>query len=288
MTSRSRCRAFVAAGSVSLLALLASSASAAAVGAASGSFESPNWRVPIVDAFAFRDEATFGEERVIRVAVSNYDFNDDFLVTIWDRRHMIDEFFIDEETRVVYFEFGLDGKYEGYSYYFQSGDGCGYCGGGAVASTVKLVGGRLKGSLKYADQEEGRSFDITLDAAVATDDYGKPIAAGGGEPGRAYLAYDAALASYDLAKIRPHLSADQLANAAKAEKADDVDGFLRYLTDNRPKKMSITRGFLQKEAALLLVTGESEILGKMHGEAHLKLEGGVWKVDDETLQMGAE
>jgi hypothetical protein len=42
------------------------------------------------------------------------------------------------------------------------------------------------------------------------------------------------------------------------------------------------------DRAVVLVTGESRVLGKMHGEVQMDREGGAWRVEDETLQLGAE
>jgi hypothetical protein len=40
----------------------------------------------------------------------------------------------DSETALVYLEFKPDGGYLGLSYYFASGNGCGYCAGGATST----------------------------------------------------------------------------------------------------------------------------------------------------------
>ena len=71
---------------------------------------------------------------------------------MWDRRHVIDDYFRDEETLVAYFHFGKDGKYKGMSYYFASGDGCGFCYDGTVQSTVKIEKGRIDGARRKAQR----------------------------------------------------------------------------------------------------------------------------------------
>ena len=116
------------------LALLLLAFPVAAENAASGHFESKNWNVPLEDAYAFRDDSFSGEGRAILVAISNFEIGEDFLDRYVDRRYMLDKYFADAETRVAYLEFAADGRYLGYSYFFESGDGCGWCGGPCVRS----------------------------------------------------------------------------------------------------------------------------------------------------------
>lgn len=273
----------IARGTFGMLCILAAVQAWAGESPATGQFESKGWKVPISDAYAFHHEASLGEGKAILVAVSNGKFGKEYLDSSWDRQYLLDTYFADDETRVVYLEFGLDGSYSGYSYYFGSGDGCGFCGGGDVTSTVKLAGGRLAG--KVATKGDV-SFDIALDVAIATDDYGKDQGQGGGEPGKAYLAYHAALLAGDVAALKAQLTAARVERWQKAEQDGKGDAFLAYLGENRPQTVKVERAFVSGDRALVVVTGESETYGAMHGEAQLRLEGGVWKIDDETIQIG--
>jgi len=274
----------IARGTVGVACILAATQVRAGDGSATGQFESRNWKVPIADAYAFRHEASLGEGKAIWVAVSNGVFGKEYLDACWDRQYLLDNFFADDETRVVYLEFGPTGSYSGYSYYFGSGDGCGFCGGGDVTSTVKLAAGRLAG--KVATKGEDVSFDISIDVTIATDDHGTDQGPGGGEPGKAYLAYHAALLAGDVAALKVRLTAARVERWQKAEQDGKGDAFLAYLGENRPQTARVERAFVSGDRALVLVTGESETYGAMHGEAQLRLEGGIWKVDDETIQIG--
>ena len=79
--------------------------------------------------------------------------------------------FADEDAKVVNFEFDPNGKYTGLSYYFESGDGCGFCYDSKVKSTVKVSGGRLAGTISYKDDD--RQFDVTLRRADAAEGLGR-------------------------------------------------------------------------------------------------------------------
>jgi len=271
-----------------LLAVLAAllAAPAAAENAASGQVESKSWKVPLEDAYAFRDDASFGEGRVIVVAVSNWEFGEESLDRYYDRRYVLNEFFADEETRVVYFEFSPDGKYLGYSYFFEGGDGCGWCGGGDVRSAVKAHAGRIAGKLAKQD-DDGLSFDLSFDVPIASDDYGAKQSAGGGEPGKAWLSWHAAAEAGDRKALRALAGPTIAAAWKKAEGDGRLDGYLKFLTEDRPRTGHVREAFVKGDRAVVLVAGDSPVLGKMHGEVQMVREGGSWRVDGETLQLGA-
>ncbi|HEY4230428.1 MAG TPA: hypothetical protein VGO79_09660, partial [Thermoanaerobaculia bacterium] len=157
---------------------------------ASGTFEDKRFKVPINGAYAFREKAWMDDGRAIRVAVSNDAFPPDALDEHYDRTHAINTLFAGDETRVVYFELDEKGGYHGYSYYFESGDGCGYCFDSKVKSTVRAEGGRLKGELSFAGDDV--RFRIQLDLPIPPKSWGDPLPKDGGEPGKAFLAYHAA------------------------------------------------------------------------------------------------
>lgn len=255
-------------------------------GRASGTFESPNWKLPVNDAYAFHGKGGLDEEEKILVAVTNASLNAEAIDATYDRRYVLSDAFSTEKTKIVFFEFGLDGRYEGYSFYFGSGDGCGYCGGGPVRSTVRLKNGRLQGKLHLDEKDERQKFDVELDVPVATDDHGAKQGPGGGEPGKAYEGYHRANVSGDRQEIRRHCSARMIREWDDARKEHREKGYVEFITGNRPKTVRVTEAFVKGDRAIVLVSGESPILGKMHGEASLVREGGQWKLEDETLQLG--
>ncbi len=268
-----------------MAAVVGTVAATAGAATATGTFSSAAWEVPIVDAYAFHAEASLGGDAVL-VVITNQGIGRDFFDATYDRRYLFDHLFADDETRVVYLEFAPDGAYRGYSYYFESGDGCGFCGGGA-RSTVKLAGGRLAGQVVVAAEEEGDvAFDVTLDVPIASDDHGPAQGAGGGAPGAAYLAYHDAVTRRDVAALRKMVAAGLLERWQQAEADGEGDAFLAFLADDRPQTVRVSEAFVDGPRAIVLVSGASEAFGAMHGEVHLVREGGAWKFDDEFLQMG--
>ena len=247
---------------------------------ASGTFEGKNWTFEALGAYAFPAEVGFDDEPGVRVAISNAGFSPERLDRVWDREHAIDTFFRDEETLVVYYHFAKNGAYKGMSYYFASGDGCGFCYDGAVASTVKIENGRIHGTIKQAPKPDEVGFDLAFDVPIAPTDYGTPLPAGGGEPGKAYAAYHEVLAGNAAEALRPLLDDEDAADLT--EFGDEV---LQAKREDHPtQSYRIVKGWIKDDRALLLVEGETSVM-KVETEVHFLKLGGTWRVYNEILQV---
>ncbi len=258
--------------------------SAAAADTVSGSFKSRGLGMEIKSALAFRGKSILDKSDVIVVAVTLAEIDRDALHAYYDRRRAIARRVEDNDTGVVYFEFHPDGDYQGYSFHFASGNGCGYCGGNmGIATTVKLAKGRLAGKLTGTDTN--RAFDIALDVAVLSDDHGPPLPPAGGAPGQAYLDYHAALVKRDAKALRTVLSDDVREIQARAIKGGRGAAYMDYLAKEHPtQSVRITKGWSNGKAAVILFDGESSVL-KLTGEAILVNQGGTWRVDDEITAV---
>ena len=269
---------------VAAMAACAGTALAAESYTSSGAFRSKSINMPIQTAIAFRGKSLLDKSDVIVVAVTNAKMHADAMAQYYDRRRAVDRRINDSDTPVVYFEFKPDGSYRGYSFYFASGNGCGYCGGNmGIASTTKLANGRLAGSLKGTDTD--RDFDLTLDVPIRPDDHGAPLPADGGAPGKAYLAYHDALVKRDAKALRATMSDELRETLAGATKEGKASGYLNYLAKEHPSKsVQIGKGWSNGKTAVLLIDGESSVL-KLTGEVLLLNQGGTWRVDDELTDV---
>jgi hypothetical protein len=261
-------------------------AHAAEGGRASGQFESREIHLKITDGYAFRGTPSLGgKEKIIVAVVSNQGFVQSAIDEYWDRRRALERYFKDERTGLVYFEFGLDGRYRGLSYYFVPGNGCGYCSDPAVQSTVRLANGRLTGKLILPKgKDPSRWFDVTLDVPISSDEYGNPQGPGGGEPGKAYLAYHRALLGKDEQAIKTLLSEERRARWAGAQAKGAGGRFLAFLREDHPGEVRVTEGFIKGDKALLLIEGKGAG-GPIIGEVQLSRQQGVWCFEEETIQV---
>jgi hypothetical protein len=248
---------------------------------AKGKFTSKSWEFESTGAYAYPGEVGFEDEQGILVAVSNAEFAADFLDRYWDRQDAIDRRFAGEGTFIVTFQFAEDGAYQGMSYSFGSGDGCGHCYASETVSTVKISGGRLRGKIALAPKPGETSWDLDLDVPVApAADHGTPLPDGGGEVGAAYATYDKALKERDAYTLGTMFT-EKMAAALAA----NPDGVIKEWREDHPDtSYRVVKGFLRGERALLVIDGEMEMWGKVDVETHFHKEGGAWKVVDEMKQ----
>ncbi len=248
-----------------------------------GRFASKDVSFEISGAVAFTGRSAFDRDlTVIILAITNTGLNTAEVANFVDRKRALERLVKDDETPIVYLEFTPEARWRGLSYYLGPGNGCGYCTS-EVASTVKLVNGRLTGTLKGTEKD--RPFSLTLDVPVMSDEHGAALPADGGAPGKAYLAYHAALTKNSAAALKPTLSPGNLDVYARAEKNDDLAGYMSFLAEKHSmKSVRITRGWANATKASLLVEGESGI-GKMSGEVFLVNTNGVWGVDEELVDL---
>jgi hypothetical protein len=245
---------------------------------ATGKFKSRDITLDIRSAVAFHGKSLLGEDRALIVAISNAKMSADAIADYVDRRRLIEQRIMDGDTGIVWLEFRPDGRFRGMSYYFVQGNGCGFCSG-EVASTVKLVDGKLAGGLTDAEKE--RSFELTLAVPIMSDDHGATLPPHGGEPGKAYMKYHEVLAKGDRAALRPLLSNGKQGYLDQAEKNGKLAGALREMADAHPSKsVQITSAFGTANKAVLLFAGETSS-AKVSGEVLLVRENGAWRVDDE-------
>lgn len=276
----------------SALLALALSATAPAEAPASGTFEDKSWKLDLGGAYAFWDKSRGLDEdagRRIQVAVSNAEFLPEALDEHYDRRRAISTLFADEETKVVFFEFDASGGYHGLSYYFGPGSGCGWCFSTKVKSTVKAAGGRLKGRLSYKEDDDGIRFDVALDVPIPPKEWGQPLPKDGGAPGKAFLAYAAALEKRDQKQIYALLDAAMKERFQEYQKEGRLEGWLDWRWADEHTSLStirITGGYERGDRAVVLFDGANTYIEKLHGEAILRRENGAWLFHKDMVAVG--
>lgn len=262
---------------------------AAAAQTASGRFASRTLEVPLAGAYSYWDRASGGNDLVVKVAVSNAEFRADLLDDWHDRGAAVHEFFASDSVKVVYFDFDAAGKYRGYSYYFAPGDGCGWCYDSTVRSTVRGANGRLSGNITFDGGSGAVAFDVKFDVPIPAKTWGQALPAGGGDPGRIFLAYHKALAASDANALKAVLDRHGKDVLSKHQTQGDLADYLDYRWNEMHYRMQSVRvvgGFVRGDHAVVLFDGSSKLFDALHREVILRRDGGSWLVADELVQIG--
>ncbi|HSY50176.1 MAG TPA: hypothetical protein VLC46_15280 [Thermoanaerobaculia bacterium] len=113
---------------------------------------------------------------------------------------------------------------------------------------------------------------------------GTPLSAGGGEPGKAYLAYLKVLAGGDM---KAFLGSVAAARAKEASSDPDFKKLFPMLQAMQPKGVKVTGGAINGNNATLIVTGKDDNQVS-NGTITMVKEGGAWKVEKEEWKTGGE
>lgn len=159
-------------------------------------------------------------------------------------------------------------------------------GGQGVVKLTKNSEARVEGSYKTTKPESffDKTFDFDLKFGVdllAGSLAGTKLPAGGGEPGKVYLAYVKALAKKDKKALRPLLSAGEAESLLGA----GGDFALDLRAQMGMKSAKVTGGLQKGDRVALDVEGVDPDGGKRRGQVFLVQEGGAWKYANESLRM---
>lgn len=164
-------------------------------------------------------------------------------------------------------------------------DGFSFGGQGKV-EMVKNDDRRVEG--RYRTEKPDSFFDKTyeFDFRFAVDLLGgslegTALPAGGGDPGKAYLAYVKALQKPDIKALKSLTTAD---NQGSFDLWEDKD-FLKLARSMELKEAKVTSGLQKGSIAALEVTGKNFDGDAMGGRIYLRQEGGAWKVSGKAQRM---
>ena len=146
---------------------------------------------------------------------------------------------------------------------------------------------RISGRIFHTETQEffdkTYSYDFTFSAALSDPDapFGDPLPAGGGEPGRAYLDWVAAVHTGGLdalRKIVPSEMVEQLDAVSAAEAQEQIE-FLREMT---PTDVKVVSGSIDGEIAILEIEGM--IAGeKVTGQITMNRMGEFWVPTEQSM-----
>lgn len=134
---------------------------------------------------------------------------------------------------------------------------------------------------------ETYDFDLVFDVAV-TPPPGTPLAAGGGEPGKAYRAWTAAVAKGDLPVLRALVGGDYNGWRLNSEDQGNVKEALKDLRDGTPLQARILRGRIDGDSAVLWVEGKDRDDILRRGRVSMQRVEGAWRYMEADLDSVEE
>ena len=187
-------------------------------------------------------------------------------------------------------ETSLNAKVGGVQYVDSSGTIMGQPGS-LIANCSHNSAERIACSVKVAAPVKSMdgpawTIDVSFDAAVLSRAAGAPIAADGGEPGKAFTALVEAAGGEDLARITSLLSADEASNYQREYNTpeENLAEAKSTLGFKLPKQPRITGGeMLSEDHAMLEVEGVPYEGAKMLYLVEMKRDKGRWGFEGSSM-----
>jgi hypothetical protein len=241
-------------------------------------------------AYATMDRDPFSDNKyTIRVLVSeqpiSQDIRDDHTALMdlkKEAKNHAMEIDIDEQLKVTWIGLWGLGQVSGLEYPFEP-----------VVFNDQLVEGRLFTAKPETVFDKKWQYDVKVKSSVSVDPYqsfvtastGRALAEDGGEPGKAYLDYQAAIRTAkgpgDLDRFysKPVLK-DRNANPELKELAMEME------KGSLLEELKIVGGFIAGEKATLSIEGKREGERNLRGKVNLHMEDGQWKIGAQAFRGG--
>jgi hypothetical protein len=118
--------------------------------------------------------------------------------------------------------------------------------------------------------------------------WGKPLPAGGGAPGAAYMAMHEAALAGDVDGMMKLATKERAVEMEKARKDPQFAGMIELIKAMEPAEVRVVSGQADDTRAELQIAGKESDGATMKGTAKLLMEGGAWKIEkvDTSSSMG--
>jgi len=161
--------------------------------------------------------------------------------------------------------------------------------------TLKLVHNdakRVEGTFRSndeADKKDGRFYDLKFALNLpGAPDLGAALPADGGEPGKAYRAYLAALKKGDIDALTKTMTKDRGAEIAAHRNDPDFKMMFAFIQQSAMRDPKIVKGFSKGDSATLELSGKDGDGNNATSTATMQKEGGTWRLAKESMTSHAQ
>ena len=153
-----------------------------------------------------------------------------------------------------------------------------------TANTDKRIEGSwaTKGPQEFFD----KTFEFKMNWAadvLAGAVTGTALPAGGGDPGKAYLAYVNAVNKKDHKSLKKMLPQNRAESVYASEGSDYFEDSFKWYRESELVSAKVLSGWVNGETATLKVEGKLGSGDKAGGYVQMKREGGTWKPAENSL-----
>ncbi len=279
--------------SVRCVLWLLGSVSSAAFADGSGTLFQNGKQIALTSAYAFRGPDPFEKtQQITTVVFADKPIDAAAADAANDRAEAIDEQLRKNGATRVDLNLESDGSVQNVNI---QAPGSSSSQSGSGWYTLKLVRNdatRVEGSFRSndeADKKSGHFYDLKFALAIAgPPDPGVALPAGGGEPGEAYLAYQAALQKGDIDALAKTMTHERSAELLAHRNDADFKTMFAFIQQSALHTAKIVKGSTKGDSATLEVTGKDGDGHPATSTATMQKENGAWRLAKESTSSHIE
>jgi len=271
-----------------LIALALASACANAFAGGSGTLYQEGKQIALVSAYAYRGPDPFDKSKEITTIVfADKPIDAAALNDVADRGDALGDQLRSKDATRVELNLQGDGSLQNVNIVAP-----GYSGSqsGSGWYTLKLPrndGKRIEGSFRSndeADKKSGRFYEMNfaLDLPGAPN-LGTALPADGGEPGKAYRNYLAALKKGDVDALAKTMTKDRADELIAHRNDPDFKMMFAFIQGSAIRDPKVVKGFSKGDTATLELSGKDGDGQSATSNVTMQKEGGSWKLAKESM-----
>ena len=273
---------------VSSICLALALAPALALADGSGTLYQDGKQTALVSAYAFRGPDPFDKTKVITTVVfADKPIDAKAANAAADRGEAVSDQLRQGDATRVELNLEGDGSVQNVNIMAPGSSGS---QSGSGWYTLKLVHNdakRVEGSFRSndeADKKSGRYYDLKFALDIAgPPDLGAALPADGGEPGKAYRAYLAALKKGDIDALAKTMTHERSAEILAHRNDADFKMMFAFIQQSAMRDPKVTKAFSKGDTATLELSGKDGDGNAASSTATMQKEGGTWRLAKESM-----
>jgi hypothetical protein len=263
-----------------------------ALAGGSGTLYQDGKPIALVGAYAYRGPDPFDKTKEITTIVfADRPIDAAAIDAAADRGEAVDDQMRQKHATRV--ELNLDG---GGSMQNVNINAPGYSGSqsGSGWYTLKLARNdarRIEGSFRSndeADKKDGRFYDLSFALDIpGAPDLGAALPADGGEPGKAYRAYLAALKKGDIDALAKTMTKERSGELLAHRNDPDFKMMFAFIQGNAMRDPKITKAYGKGDSATLELSGKDGDGNSATSVATMQKQDGAWRLAKESMTSHA-
>jgi hypothetical protein len=279
--------------SLKFTAIALALAPALSLAAGSGTLYQDGKPIALVNAYAYRGPDPFDKSKEITTIVfADKPIDAAAVDAAADRGDALDDQMRQKQATRVELNLAGDGSVQNVNINAPGFSGSQSGSGWYTLKLARNDGKRIEGSFRSndeADKKDGRFYDLSFALDIpGAPDLGAALPSDGGEPGKAYRAYLAALKKGDIDALAKTMTKERSAELLAHRNDPDFKMMFAFIQGNAMRDPKIAKAYGKGDTATLELSGKDGDGNSATSVATMQKQDGAWRLAKESMTSHAQ